>query len=80
MRIVAVVQARMSSTRLPGKVLAEIEGRPLLAILLTRLSFAKHLDEIIVATSNLESDDAISDLVTSMGIQVYRGSIDDVRS
>lgn len=80
MRIVAVVQARMSSTRLPGKVLAEIQGRPLLAILLTRLSFAKHVDEIIVATSNLESDDAISDLVASMGIEVYRGSIDDVRS
>lgn len=79
-RIVAVVQARMSSTRLPGKVLAEIEGRPMLEILLTRLSLAKHLDEIVVATSTLDSDDPISDLATSMGIKVYRGSIDDVRS
>lgn len=80
MKIVAIVQARMSSTRLPGKVLAEIEGIPMLEILLNRLSSAKFVDEIVVATSTLDSDDPISSLVTSLGINVHRGSIDDVRS
>jgi glutamate-1-semialdehyde 2,1-aminomutase len=80
MKVVAVVQARMTSSRLPGKVLADIEGKPMLEILLNRLSCAKHIDEIVVATSTLESDDPISDLSFSLGIRVHRGSIDDVRS
>ena len=51
MKVVALIQARMGSLRLPGKVLRNIEGKPLIELLLKRLSKSKELDEIVVATS-----------------------------
>ena len=51
MNIVAIVQARMGSTRLPGKVLSNVVGRPMIELLLKRLSHSNELDSIIVATS-----------------------------
>jgi glutamate-1-semialdehyde 2,1-aminomutase len=80
MRVVAIIQARMKSTRLPGKALSDIEGRPLLEILLSRLSLSTEIDEIAVATSCDESDDPIALLAESLGYFAYRGSVSDVRS
>ena len=57
MKVVELVQARMGSTRLPGKVLRPIVGKPMIELLLTRLSKSKEIDEIVVATSNKNRDD-----------------------
>lgn len=80
MKVLAIVQARMSSERFPGKVLAEIQGRPSLELLLKRLSNATRVDQIVVVTSTEKSDDAICLLVESLGIDFFRGSLRDVRS
>ena len=75
---VAVVQARMSSSRLPGKVLADIGGEPSLALLLARLSRADSLDEIVVATSDGSDDDRVASQAERSGARAYRGPLDDV--
>lgn len=78
MRTIAVVQARSGSSRLPGKVLAELEGAPLLAQELRRLSRARLLDDIVVATTTSDSDDAVAELAEREGVRWYRGSESDV--
>jgi spore coat polysaccharide biosynthesis protein SpsF len=74
----AIVQARMSSTRLPGKVLADVEGEPLLALQLRRLERASRIGRIVVATSDDRSDDAVAELARAVGVGVHRGPLDDV--
>jgi spore coat polysaccharide biosynthesis protein SpsF len=78
MALVAVVQARYSSQRLPGKVLREVDGKPLLGFLLERLHRCKHLSQTIVATSTDASDDAIARFCTDKAVPLYRGPLDDV--
>ena len=78
MKRVCVVQARMGSTRLPGKVLLDLAGRPMLAQLLRRLRACGSLDEIVVATSIAASDDPIAELGVSEEVRVCRGSETDV--
>jgi spore coat polysaccharide biosynthesis protein SpsF len=77
-RAVAVVQARMSSSRLPGKTLADVEGEPLLRLLLRRLARARELRRIVVATSDEPVDDPIVAVARAAGADVFRGSRDDV--
>jgi len=74
----AIVQARMGSTRLPGKVMMEAAGKPLLTHLLERLSHCRYLEKTIVATTTNERDNVIVDLCRSLGVVVYRGSENDV--
>lgn len=74
----AVIQARMSSTRLPGKVLADVAGQPLLDLLLDRLARSRTLDHVVVATSTEPSDDPIAAFCEERGVVVHRGSLDDV--
>ena len=74
MKIIALVQARMSSTRLPGKVLKPILKIPLIEILLSRLSKSNELDEIIVATSENHQDDELQSFVEALGYRCTRGS------
>jgi spore coat polysaccharide biosynthesis protein SpsF len=74
----AVVQARMTSSRLPGKVLADVVGEPMLSLQLGRLARAKQLGRIVVATSVDESDDPVAELADALGAEVCRGSLDDV--
>jgi spore coat polysaccharide biosynthesis protein SpsF (cytidylyltransferase family) len=77
-KILGILQARASSSRLPGKVLKPILGRPMLALQLERLRRSRALDEILVATSDDPSDDPIEALCASIGTRCYRGSLADV--
>jgi spore coat polysaccharide biosynthesis protein SpsF len=76
--IVAIVQARMGSTRLPGKVLKSVAGVPLLSLQLDRIGSAKMIDRLVVATSTVSIDDQISDFCEKRDILCFRGSEDDV--
>jgi glutamate-1-semialdehyde 2,1-aminomutase/spore coat polysaccharide biosynthesis protein SpsF len=76
--VVAIVQARMGSTRLPGKTLADVSGQPLLARVLSQLSGARELDEIVVATTVEASDAPVAELTTALGYRAVRGDTDDV--
>lgn len=79
-RVVAIVQARMGSTRLPGKVLKEVLGKPLLGFLVERIRRSRLISELVIATSTENSDDIIADYCAKQGIAVYRGSEADVLS
>ena len=76
--ICAIVQARMGSSRLPGKTLMEIANRPLLFHVLTRIQLSKHLQKVVVATTDLPLDDAIEEFAEKHGVDVYRGNPSDV--
>lgn len=78
MRSVVIIQARMGSTRLPGKVLIDICGRPIVQHVVSRLAIAKHADLVVVATSTAPSDDPLADFLRGAGIACFRGSEDDV--
>lgn len=77
-RIVACIEARMGSSRLPGKVLADINGKPALERLITRLRKCKYLDDVIIATSTSSSDDVLYNWAIKNSIHCYRGSEEDV--
>ncbi len=79
-RVVAIVQARMSSTRLPGKVLVKVQGKTLLAHHIERARQASSLDAVVVATTTNPADDAIVALCGDLGFAVVRGSEGDVLS
>jgi spore coat polysaccharide biosynthesis protein SpsF (cytidylyltransferase family) len=76
--IVCIIQARMGSTRLPGKVMMEINKMPMLKFQVERVLQAKMLDEVIVATSTLVEDNEIFELCKDEGIPCFRGSENDV--
>lgn len=78
MTIVAVLQARTTSSRLPGKVLADLEGAPMLARQIERVRRAASFSEFIVATSNDEFDDELAALCDSISVPCFRGSLNDV--
>ena len=74
MKIVAIIQARMASTRLPGKVLLDLEGEAMLVRDLNRLFRAKLLDDVVVATTTISIDDAIADLCQQHNWSYFRGN------
>lgn len=76
--ITAIVQARMGSTRLPGKVLLDIQGKPLLEHVIDRVSASKLINQLVIATTSKEKDKAIIDFAQRRGIAYYVGSEDDV--
>lgn len=76
--ILAILQARMSSTRLPGKVLMPLAGAPMIVRQIERVARARRIDKLVVATSLNPGDDAIEKVVRREGIAVHRGSLDDV--
>ena len=78
MKIVAIVQARMNSSRLPGKVMKLISGYPMIDLLLMRLSRSKLIDQVVVATSLDVSNNDLSEHVKSLGYECIQGSEDDV--
>jgi spore coat polysaccharide biosynthesis protein SpsF len=75
---VIIVQARMQSTRLPGKVLLKVKGKPLLVYLLERLLRVKLANEVVIATTTDPSDDPIVEVGKTLGVSVYRGSMENV--
>ena len=78
MKVVALVQARTGSVRLPQKVLKPILNKPMIELLLSRLSRSTELDEIVVATSKEKRDDKLESTVESLGFKCTRGSEKDV--
>ena len=78
LKIVAIAQARMGSTRFPNKVMQPICGTPMIGLLLERLSKAKYIDHIILATSSDPRNEPLTEYVRSLGFEVYLGSEDDV--
>ncbi len=79
-RVVAVIQARMGSARLPGKTMMDLAGTPLLDRLLRQIAGARSLDEVVVATSVDPADDVIEQFAARRGFRVVRGSEQDVLS
>ena len=78
MRTIAVVQARMGSTRLPGKALAEINGQPLVLWTLAAMDAVPGLDGLVVAITTEPQDDRLATVLTGQGYRVHRGSTHDV--
>lgn len=78
--ITAIIQARFNSQRLPGKVLLPLGGKTILENVVERVSKAKKVNQVIVATSVNSSDDKIADLCESRNLTCFRGDLDDVLS
>ena len=78
--IVAIIQARMSSTRLPAKVLLNLNGKTVLNHVVDRVIASRYVDKVIVATSGMDIDDKIIDECNNIGVESFRGSLNDVLS
>lgn len=76
--ITAIIQARMSSNRLPGKVLKDIEGKPMLWHVVNRVKRSKRIKKLIIATTTNKNDDVIENFCKRYNIDFYRGSENDV--
>lgn len=79
-KVVAVIQARLSSSRLPAKVMLDLAGKTVLERVVDRVKLASVVDEIVVATSTHDEDDVIEALAKRMEISCYRGSLENVMS
>jgi len=77
-KTVAIVQARMTSSRLPGKVLNSLCGMPMIVFMLHRVAQAECVDEVVLATSTDETDNELAEIVQAHGFGCYRGELDDV--
>lgn len=77
-RVVASIEARMGSSRLPGKVLMDVNGRPALSRLLDRLRAVSSLDDVVLATTDAKTDDALAAWAAENRVKCYRGSEEDV--
>ncbi|MGE7931977.1 cytidylyltransferase domain-containing protein [Viridibacillus arvi] len=80
MTVTAIIQARMGSTRLPGKILKEVNGKPLLAYQLERIAHSECIDKIVIATTLDQKDDVIVEFCDNNDVEYYRGSENDVLS
>ena len=78
MKIVAIVQARMGSTRLPGKIMKDLLGKPMLTRMLERLGRTPSLEQVVVATTEQERDQQVVDFCNERDLHVFRGSEQDV--
>jgi spore coat polysaccharide biosynthesis protein SpsF len=76
--IIAILQARLSSTRLPGKVLKPIMNKPMLAYQIERIKKSRLIDKVILATSTSAEDMALVELAQDLGIEAYRGNLENV--
>src|SRR5689334_8527825 len=76
--ILGILQARMESRRLPGKVLKPLLGEPMLAREIERLGRAKRIDKLVLATSEAPADAPLAQLAKRLSLTCYRGSLEDV--
>lgn len=79
-KTVAIIQARMTSSRLPGKVLADLGGRPLIERMIARVRRARTIDSLWVATTERNTDDPLAALCGRLGVSIHRGDEHDVLS
>ncbi len=77
-KIIGIIQARTDSTRLPNKILKDIQGKPLILHVIDRVQYAKLINKVILATTTRSVDTPLAELVQTQGIPVYRGNCDDV--
>ena len=77
-KTLAIIQARMNSSRLPGKVLMPINGRPMLDYMIERVSSASEIDDFVIATSTESSDNPIEEFCKANNVNFFRGNLDDV--
>ncbi len=77
-KVVAIIQARMKSSRLPGKVLMNIQGKPMLTRVIERVKLAKNISQTIIAITNEVDDDPLAEYCQKEGHAYYRGSMQDV--
>ena len=75
---IAIIQARMGSSRMPGKILKEIAGKPVLWHLLENIKHSRELTDIVVATTGKKEDDALEEFAREYGVNYFRGSEDNV--
>ena len=78
MRVVAIIQARSGSTRLPGKVLADVHGKALLRRVIERVKAIRNVDGVVIATTDAPADHAIEEIAQREQVAVFRGSESDV--
>ena len=78
MNRIAIIEARMGSSRLPGKVLKTILGKPMLELLVERIKQARYVDQVVIATTESDSDDPIEALAKRLNVGCFRGSEEDV--
>ena len=79
-KIIAIIQARMGSTRLAGKVLLKVKNKPILDYVIYRLSKSKKIDDIILAITTSKKDDVLEEYAIKKSVKYFRGSEDDVLS
>tara|TARA_E500000331_G_scaffold57023_1_gene51042 strand:+ start:4030 stop:4827 length:798 start_codon:yes stop_codon:yes gene_type:complete len=77
-KTLAIIQARMNSSRLPGKVLMPINGRPMLDYMIERISSSSEIDDFVIATSIESSDNPIEEFCVDNNVNFFRGNLDDV--
>ena len=77
-KVIAIIQARMGSTRLPGKMMMPLSGKPLLWHVFERARKIKNVSEIVLATTTEDRDTVLADLAEEMGVKIFRGSETDV--
>jgi len=80
MKIVATIEARMTSSRLPGKVMLPASGKPMLRHLIDRLKQVHTIHEIVLATTTNDADQVITDFASKQDVRIFRGSEEDVMS
>ena len=78
MKTIAIIQARMSSSRFPGKVIADLGGLPMVVFMAARVAQCSAVDEVILATSTQVSDDPLAEVAQAHGLRVFRGPLEDV--
>jgi len=78
MKVVGIIQARMGSSRLRGKTMEKIKGKPMIEHLIDRLEKAETLNSIVIATTKIEEDDIVADLAKKKRVGLFRGSETDV--
>ncbi|WP_048601371.1 cytidylyltransferase domain-containing protein [Rubeoparvulum massiliense] len=79
-KVIAIIQARMGSTRLPGKVMMKIDGKTILHHVIERVKQAYGFDQIVIATTTFTQDDVIAKAAIEYGVEIYRGSEENVLS
>ena len=74
MKVVASIEARMGSSRLPGKSIKKILDKPMLELMIERVKDSKEVDDIVVATSSNKKDNVIAELASKLDVNYFRGS------